>query len=253
MKIPQAKDAKHKAWLYRILSAFYDDAYLAGVLYFKGGTCAAMLGWLDRFSVDLDFDLVGQEQDLLQTKKNMEKIFQRLGLEIKDQSQRVPQYFLRYPAKDRERNTLKIDVSFPPVKANQYEARRFSEIDRIIICQTAETMFANKLVALIDRFEKKEAIAGRDVYDIHHFFENGLNINAAVITERTGQTAAEYLEKLIVFVEQKVTDELLAQDLNVLLPYDRFRVIRKTLKQETLMFLRDALERIKGQEKLGKK
>ena len=37
MQLPNPKDAKHKAWLYRILSAFYDDPYLASVLYFKGG------------------------------------------------------------------------------------------------------------------------------------------------------------------------------------------------------------------------
>src|SRR3989339_1033687 len=132
MQLPQPKDAKHKAWLYRILSSIYTDPYLASILYFKGGTCAAMLGILDRFSVDLDFDLVGDKKDLLEARKKMENIFSELGLVIKDQSRRVPQYFLKYPAKVGERNTLKIDVAFPPTKANQYEAKRFSEIDRII-------------------------------------------------------------------------------------------------------------------------
>ena len=175
----------------------------------------------------------------------MENIFSELGLVIKDQSRRVPQYFLKYPAKVGERNTLKIDVAFPPTKANQYEAKRFSEIDRIITCQTSDTMFANKLVALIDRYRQKSAVAGRDVYDIHHFFESGLKYNEAVIIERTNKSAKEFFEELIDFVEKKVTDELIAQDLNVLLPYASFRVIRKILKQETLMFLRDELERLK--------
>jgi predicted nucleotidyltransferase component of viral defense system len=248
MQLPQPKDAQHKAWLYRILSAFYDDPYLANTLYFKGGTCAAMLGLLDRFSVDLDFDLVGERSDLVKTQKQMEKIFRDLGLEIKDQSKKVPQYFLRYPTKERERNTLKIDVAFPPTKANQYEAKRFSEIDRIITCQTPETMFANKLVALIDRYKQKEAIAGRDVYDIHHFFEQGLRYNKAVITERTGQTQEAFFRELIDFVEQMVSNDLIAQDLNVLLPYAKFKVIRKTLKQETLLFLKDELARLKEED-----
>ncbi len=204
-----------------------------------------MLGILDRFSVDLDFDLVGDKKDLLEARKKMENIFSELGLVIKDQSRRVPQYFLKYPAKVGERNTLKIDVAFPPTKANQYEAKRFSEIDRIITCQTSDTMFANKLVALIDRYRQKSAVAGRDVYDIHHFFESGLKYNEAVIIERTNKSAKEFFEELIDFVEKKVTDELIAQDLNVLLPYASFRVIRKILKQETLMFLRDELERLK--------
>ena len=244
MQLPKPQDAKHKAWLYRVLSAFYDDAYLAHVLYFKGGTCAAMLGLLDRFSVDLDFDLVGEKKDLLEAQKQMEKIFQELGLEIKDQSKRVPQYFLKYPGKIGERNTLKIDVAFPAVSANQYAPKRFSEIDRIITCQTTETMFANKLVALIDRYQKSSAIAGRDVYDIHHFFENGFRYDEAVIKERTGKLTKEFFQELIVFVEQKVSDALIVQDLNVLLPYAKFRQIHRTLKQETLIFLRDELARL---------
>lgn len=243
------KDSKHKAWLYRVLSAFYDEPSLAQVLYFKGGTCATMLGILDRFSVDLDFDFVGEKKDIMETQKQMEKAFHKLGLAIKDRSQRTPQYFLKYPAKEGERNTLKIDVTFPPVKANKYEPRRFSEIDRIITCQTQETMFANKLVAPFDRYKQKSAVAGRDVYDIHYFFENGLRYNKDVMIERTGQSIKNFFEGLISFIEKEITDDVIAQDLNVLLSYAKFRVIRKTLKQETLMFLRDELMRLKLNKK----
>ena len=48
----------------KILSAIYSDIYLAKNLYFKGGTCASMLGYLDRFSVDLDMDFVGKPEDM---------------------------------------------------------------------------------------------------------------------------------------------------------------------------------------------
>lgn len=64
MLLPDSKQAIHKAWLYRLLAAIYDNQTLSGLLYFKGGTCAAMLGWLDRFSIDLDFDFVGKKEDL---------------------------------------------------------------------------------------------------------------------------------------------------------------------------------------------
>lgn len=123
MQLINPKDSKHKDWLYRILSAFYDEPRLARILYFKGGTCATMLGVLDRFSVDLDFDFVGEKKDIMETQKQMEKAFHKLGLTIKDQSQRTLQYFLKYPSKEGERNTLKIDVTFPPVKAYMYEQR----------------------------------------------------------------------------------------------------------------------------------
>jgi len=208
-----------------------------------------MRGLLDRFSVDLDFDFIGNENELTATRKKMEDIFSDLGLEVKDKSRRVPQYFLKYPAAVGERNTLKIDIAFPPPKSNKYEAMRFSEIDRIITCQTSETMFANKLVALVDRHDKNESIAGRDVYDIHHFFENGMKYDADVIKERTNDSVQAFFNKLIVFIDKKVTDELVSQDLNVLLPYAKFKVIRKTLRLETLMFLKDELKRIESRSK----
>ena len=245
MQLPQPQDAKHQDWLYRVLISFYDDPYLARLLYFKGGTCAAMLGRLDRFSVDLDFDLAQKESDVAEVKKRMEKIFRKLGLEIKDQSRRVPQYFLKYPAKTNERNTLKIDICFPVNPANEYAPERFSDIDRIITCQTPETMFANKLFALINRHKQSKYIAGRDVYDVHCFFENGFSYSEAVITQATKLSMENFFKELIDFMEKKVTDEFIDQDLNMLLPNVKFQAIRKTLKQETLALLRGELERIK--------
>jgi len=245
MILPQSKDAVHKAWLYRVLTGIYDDAFLAGILAFKGGTCAAMLGYLDRFSVDLDFDFVGRQAELPEARAHLETVFHGLGLTIRDQSKVVPQYFLKYEAQESGRNTIKIDVAVAPPKANTYEAKRFHEIDRVITCQTVETMMANKLVALIDRYERNEAIAGRDLYDIHYFFLRGYRYNEAVIRERTGKDTLRFFADLIAFIERRITDEIINQDLNTLLPYEKFSRIRTMLKRETLMFLRDEEKRIK--------
>ena len=250
MILSQPKDVLHKAWLYRVLAGIYDDAYLANALAFKGGTCAAMLGYLNRFSVDLDFDYQGASGDagnLAETRTHLERVFYALGLSIHDQSRVVPQYFLKYEVPDESRtsrNTIKIDVAILPPKANTYEAKRFHEIDRIITCQTVETMMANKLVALMDRYEHSGAIAGRDLYDIHHFVLRGYRYSEAVIRERTGKDTLTFFTDLISFIEQHITDQLITQDLNMLLPYEKFSRIRQILKRETLMFLRDEKERI---------
>jgi len=244
MILPQPKDAVHKAWLYRILSGIYENAELANTFYFKGGTCAAMLGYLDRFSIDLDFDFVGGKEAIAKTRARLEFVFDDLGLAIHNQSKVVPQYFLKYEAPAGTRNTLKIDVTLPPPKTNTYEQKRFHEIDRIITCQTIETMMANKLVALMDRYERNEAIAGRDLYDIHHFFLNGYRYNEEVVKERTGKNIKQFFSDILTFIEQHITDEVINQDLNTLLPYEKFSRIRKILKQETLMFLRDEQKRI---------
>jgi len=241
MILPDKKDAIHRAWLYRVLSAIYDDDFLAGVLYFKGGTSAAMRGFLDRFSVDLDFDFVGADKDIPKTRTKLEKVFENLGLEIKDQSKIIPQYFLKYKNKENERNTLEIDAATFRVKANKYETVRLTDIDRIVTCQTIETMFANKLVALLDRYEQNGTIAGRDIYDIHHFFINGYGIDIDVIEERRGVNAQTFFGELISFIEENITDTTIDQDLNTLLSPQKFREIRKILKKEVLMFLRNEL------------
>lgn len=245
MLLPNPNDAVHKAWLYRVLSRIYDTPVLATVLYFKGGTCAAMLEWLDRFSVDLDFDYVGARNDIDKTRIIMKQIFTELGLEIKDASKKAPQYFLRYPAGKNARNTIKIDTTFPPPKSNIYKAQHLSEIDRTITCQTKKTMFANKLVALIERHELREAIASRDLYDIHHFFLQGFRYNAEVIKERRKiKDIGVFFKELVAFVDKHITQKVIDQDLNVLMPPDQFRRIRTHLKREALLFLRDELTRI---------
>jgi len=245
MNLPNSKDAVHKAWLYRLLTAIYDNQILANSLYFKGGTCAAMLDYLDRFSIDLDFDYIAKKGELFLVRKNLEQVFKNLGLEIKDKSKKTPQYFLKYPTRPNIRNTVKIDVTMPPPKSNKYAAVRFNEIDRIIICQTIETMFANKLVALIDRWEKNDSIAGRDLYDIHHFFMKGFGYNKEVIIERRKQKLDKFFNELINFIEKKINDKVINQDLNSLLPYESFKKIRKVLKKETLILLKDELKRVK--------
>lgn len=242
--LPHKKDAIHKAWMFRVLRAIADDAHLAQTLVFKGGTCAAMRGFLDRFSVDLDFDYIGGASEMSAARNRLEKLFADLGLAVKDASKEVPQYFLKYPASEGERNTLKFEATTIAIGANKVEYIRFAEIDRVLLCQTIETMFAHKLVALVDRYERHRTIAGRDVYDIHHFFLNGYSYDAEVIQSRRGVLPIEYFKKLRLFIERHITDTIINQDLNVLLSHDQFQKIRRILKEETLMFLDDEIARL---------
>ena len=211
------------------------------MLRFKGGTCAAMRDLLDRFSVDLDFDLLSIEQ-IPEARKHLEVIFKTFELTIKDQSKTVPQYFLRYEGGEGKRNTIALDITVPPPQSNTYEVIRFSDIDRFIPCQTVETMVANKLVTPLDRFEKHGTIAGRDIYDIHHFLFNGLRWNAAVIEERTGMSGKKFFQALLDFIEKHVTQTVIDQDLNILLPPEQFRKIRSILKRETLSLIRQHVQ-----------
>jgi len=236
MLIPSAANAIHKAWMYRLLIALADDMLLTSTLFFKGGTCAAMRGFIDRFSVDLDFDLA-DESKIKEIQSHLEKIFVRLGLTIHDHSKNSPQYFLKYENPNRTRNTLKLDVSFPIPKNNDYEPVRFQELDRILKCQTLETMFANKLMAVTGRFKKTGSVAGRDLFDIHSFLLKGCAFKKEIVEELSGKSAIAYLKELKKFIEKHFSQTDIDEDLNHLLPIDEFKKMRKTLKLEVLAFL----------------
>lgn len=243
MLIAKADDAIHKAWLYRLLTALADESTLMPVLRFKGGTCAAMIGYLNRFSVDLDFDYIGDAKAVPAVRQQITELAQKHGLTIKDQSKKGIQFFFKYNAKLNQRNTIKLEAQFPPPISNRYAPMYLAEIDRTMSCQTIETMFANKLVAVMDRYESHGSIAGRDLYDIYQFFNQGLTYRAEVIVERRGTTVVLYLKALIKFIEQNITDTIINQDLNTLLPNAEFQAIRSILKTQVVMFLKNDLTR----------
>lgn len=230
------EDIYHKSQLNRLLIEIVDHPALAGALAFKGGTCAEMLGYLDRFSVDLDFDQL-PGADVRALRGVLEGIFTQLGFEILVAFDKVVMYQLRYPNDPGKRNKLKISANSNFVAANQYKAQFFPEVDRLINSQTIETMFANKLVALTDRYDQHGTVAARDLYDIHHFFIRGYAYHSDIIEERTGMMPPEYLERLHSFIKQRFTQRLVNEDLNSLLPDVKFQRIRKILIPETLSLL----------------
>lgn len=237
VKLIRQEDIIHRMQLQRLLIAIVDSSVLSQNLHFKGGTCATMLGFLDRFSVDLDFDLAaGSEPAGL--RREFAKIFLELGLKVENNNEKSLFFVLKYQAPPGRRNTLKLSVFEDIIKNNDYKKVKITEIDRLVSCQTRETMFANKLVALVDRFEKHHKIAGRDIYDIHYFFSQGYGYKNEVIEERTGLKVGEYLDKLSEFIDKEVTEKVLTEDLNSLLPLEKFNKIRAVLKPEVLRFLR---------------
>lgn len=243
MILPSPKDvlryssgqALHKAMMYRLIISILDNRKLSSKLYFKGGSCASCLGFLDRFSIDLDFDLK-KNTDKKDIRKELLSLFADLNFTLKEQAKRELYFVLKYDAPQEVRNTMKLSIIDKVIKANVYKPQFLAEIKRYAICQTVETMFANKLVAVTDRYKKYKTIAGRDLYDIHHFFIKGYGFNMKVIEERTGKGTEKYLSELKAFIEKKFTVKRITEDLSYLLPPDKFKSIRKTLISETLSF-----------------
>ena len=230
------EDILHKSHLHRLLMEIVDQPLMAQSLALKGGTCAAMLGYLDRFSVDLDFDvLTGADED--QLRRIFHQVFDRLGYRVTLEFEKVLFFQLHYPSRPDQRSTLRVSAGNIRIDANQYKVQYFPEIDRLINSQTIETMFANKLVAVTDRYTQHQTVAGRDIYDIHHFFIHGYPYHGPVIQERTGLTPQKYFAELIAFIKKHITQTIINEDLNSLLPHKQFQQVRKILIPETLSLL----------------
>ncbi len=239
---PQEK-IQHEIQLHRLLSKILKSHYLSTHAFFKGGTCAMLLGYLDRFSVDLDFDLKeGADKDYF--RKNLYSIFNELNLKIKDESKNALQFFLKYEGSEKsiQRNTVKLEILDNHYQENVYKVTKIPQINMSAICQTIETMFSHKLIAPLDRAKKGGKVAGRDIYDIHHFFSQGYGYHKKIIEERTGNSPLKHFQELYSFIDKKVTRKIIEEDLNILLDYKKFISIKDSLKKETLFFLMKEME-----------
>ncbi|MFA5995611.1 MAG: nucleotidyl transferase AbiEii/AbiGii toxin family protein [Patescibacteria group bacterium] len=235
---PKQLDILHKAKLFAVLQAVADNAYLCTTLRFKGGTYAALMGYLNRFSVDLDFDYIDDMINLPKARANIETLAQQLELNIKDQSQNHLQYFFQYQADNHKRNTLKLEAYAPAPKANEYIPVYFPEIDRTLQCETIETMFANKLAAVLGRYRKHKRIAGRDIFDVSQFFQQKFHYKPEILLEIYPEfTIKEYFAKIITLIKTQVSQKIIDENLNMLLSPLQFQLLRKTIKQTTLDYL----------------
>ncbi len=239
MITPKKEDAFHKTIMIRVLSSFFNNKEIKKRVAFKGGSCASMAGFLDRFSVDLDFDLLEKKRKE-KIRKEIKNTIYSLDLKIKTQSAKELFFIVKYKS-IYPRNSLKISIIGDVPKSNDYQPIFIPELNRFITCQTIETMFANKLVAITDRYKKYHQLAGRDIYDIHYFFSQGFNFKKEIIEERTKIEATTYIKNLIKFIKKNLNQKVIDEDLNFLLLPEKFRAIRKTLILETISFLKSSL------------
>jgi predicted nucleotidyltransferase component of viral defense system len=221
--------AQHKNTLIRILKDVYTDPTLGPLLGFKGGTAAFFFYELDRFSVDLDFDLLDNSQEEF-VFEQMKNILTNYGT-IKDiQNKRYTIFFLlSYTNKIQDGLNIKIEVNKRQF-GSQYEIRSYLGISMKVM--TKEDMFANKLVALYERAGK----TNRDIYDICFFFKNNWPLNQKIIEKRTNLSYGKFLEKCLAILE-KVSSSHILSGIGELLEEKQKAWVKSSLKKETIFLL----------------
>ena len=139
----------------QILEDIYQNIQISSVLGFKGGTAAYLFYELNRYSLDLDFDLLKPEARELvfqEVKKITEKYAQ-----IKERYLKKNTIFFLLSYGPEERN-IKIEVSTRGTN-DQYHVLNYLGISMLVMKR--EDMFAHKLIALCQR----KNLANRDLFD----------------------------------------------------------------------------------------
>ena len=219
---------KHKKIMLNILADISKDPELSVNLGFKGGTCCYFVYGLDRFSVDLDFDLLDAEKKDLVVKK-MDELLKKYGTVKKESGE--SRMKLKY---SEDSSALKIDISFRDELnyLNSYEIKDIVSGVPLNVLKK-EDIFAHKLVALKDRFENKlvnKIIANRDIYDINFFFNKNWGINYEIIALRRKKGAKLYLKELMEFIEKKVDNKKILDGIGALVSDEKREWVKNELK-----------------------
>jgi predicted nucleotidyltransferase component of viral defense system len=226
--------AKHKNILIRILKEVYSDPTIGPILGFKGGTAAYLFYDLDRFSVDLDFDLLDvSKEDLVF--ENMKGILQRYGkIKTSDKKRFNLIYILDYDEKELGAQNVKVEINRRNF-GSKFVVKSYLGISMKVMIP--EDMVANKLVAFYERIGK----TNRDIYDTWFFFANNWPVNRELVEKRTGMPFKEFLETCCTLLE-KMDNKNILSGMGEVLNEKQKAWVKSKLKNELLFQFRLYLE-----------
>lgn len=217
----------HRTILFQILKDIYSDTNIAPYLGFKGGTAAAFFYQLDRFSVDLDFDLL-DESHLDLVYDTIYSIINKYGI-VKDQEKKRFSLFFLLSYEDKFHN-VKVEINRRQF-GSQYKLQTLLGIPMLVM--ERQDMFAHKIMAMHERIGQ----TSRDIYDIWFFLQHRFPINQTIIEQRAGLPFAEVIQACIDQLNKLNTNKIL-DGVGELLTDSQKDWAKAKLKQETIALLR---------------
>ncbi|MDP4001770.1 MAG: nucleotidyl transferase AbiEii/AbiGii toxin family protein [bacterium] len=175
----------------KLLLGLVRNKQLASKLAFKGGTALYLFGGLDRFSTDLDFDLVG---------KGGEAEIALIDEVIKDNLTIMDKKTKRYTwywcgSYEKGMNKIKVEVNTRQYP-NEYERKDYRGYSLLIM--KPEYMMAHKLCAVLDR----KKLQNRDLYDIWWMLKHDYWAEKTIVELRMGVNMKDYWGKLLKLVRK---------------------------------------------------
>jgi hypothetical protein len=230
---------KHKNILVKILKDIFTDSTVGPLLGFKGGTAAFLFYELDRFSVDIDCDLLDARKEDFVFEK-VKTILEKYG-KLKDIKKKKFNLFflLAYDDKNINAQNVKVEINLRDF-GSKYEVKSYLGIPMNVM--TREDMSAHKLVAMYERMGK----TNRDIFDVHFFLKNDWPINKKIVETRSKMPYKDFLQKNIEEIEKLSNTDMLS-NMGELLTEKQKAWVKENLKNDTIFLLRLALENEKRQ------
>ncbi len=224
----------HKNILIKILKDIYTDSTIGPLLGFKGGTAVYLFYNLNRFSVDLDFDLLDAEKEDY-VFEQIKKILENYGTIKEAEKKRFNLFYvLAYDDKVPGAQNIKVEINRREF-GSKYEVKSYLGISMKVMVQ--EDMFAHKLCAMYERIGK----TNRDIFDVWYFLQNEWPVNKKIVEERTSMTFKEFLQKCVDSLE-KMTDQNILSGMGELLDAKQKDWVKAKLRTETIFLLKLKLQ-----------
>jgi predicted nucleotidyltransferase component of viral defense system len=221
----------HKTILFQILKEIYSDTTISPLLGFKGGTAALMFYELNRFSVDLDFDLLEESKEDYVFERIV-TIIEKYGT-IKESRKKRFNLFCLLSYGDKSHN-IKIEINRRQF-GSRYEIKTYLGVSMLVMIP--EDMFANKLIAMHERIAK----TSRDIYDVWFFLDNRFPINKDIIEKRSEISFNELVQACIEQLE-KLSNSHILTGLGELLTESQKDWAKAKLRDDTIALLKLRLE-----------
>ena len=218
--------ATHKTILFQILKDVFTDTSIAPYLGFKGGSAAFMFYGLDRFSVDLDFDLLDERQEDYVFERVI-KIIEQYGT-LKESHKKRFNLLCVISYDDKSRN-IKVEINRRQF-GSRYEIKTYLGVSMQVM--VLEDMFAHKLMAMHERIGE----TSRDIYDVWFFLKARYPINKSIVEKRAGESFDELVKKCINQLD-KLDNRHILDGLGELLTPRQKDWARAKLRGETISLL----------------
>ena len=212
-----------------ISNVFSSD--IAPYIAFKGGTLAYFCYNLDRYSTDIDIDLLDNEQEeyVLEV---ISELLDNLG-DVKSLlvGKHLHRRKFRY---DLQSTNIKVELNKRVSPHNVYEYQTIENTQVLSMDRTSSA--TNKLLALTERYYN------RDLYDTHFYLKNNYCYNLTIIEERTGKNIRQLIQEIITQLPKKYPENLILSGMGDILTDKQKARVKANLVNETIYLLTLYLE-----------